>query len=447
MRLKGLEKVRRIYFIGLGGISMSALAKLCATLGYIVSGSDITRAENMKNLTYYGVSVYVGSEEKRNDLNIADLVIYTDAVPCTDVELMRAKALGKRILSRAEFLSIVCDNFNNVISVAGSHGKTTCTAMTAHIFRALKTSFTAHIGGEDVLLGNFFYSGNEYFVTEACEYKKNFLKLRSTHAIVLNIDKDHMECYDGLDDLTDSFKRYCLQANNAFVCADDSGCKAIENCATFGIVSPLADYRATDIRCDGERYSFTVEEYGRATCRVRLKCLGRHNVYNALAGYAVARSFGFEGKLIAEGLGNFTAVRRRFEKIGTFRGASCICDYAHHPREIAATIKTAQALCKKRLYVVFQPHTYSRTKLLMNDFLSVLVNVKELMIYKTYPARESYDEEGSAFRLAKRLGALYAENIYSLKTWLKMTVKEGDSVLFLGAGDLYYVAQYILRAQ
>lgn len=424
---------------------MSALAKFCATLGYVVAGSDKMRCETTNSLLYYGIESYIGSDGKRRELQAADLVVYTDAIPPTDMELMQAKRLGKKIVSRADFLSIVCACFPNVISVAGSHGKTTCTSMISHVLQSLRVPFTAHIGGEDAQLGNFYYTGREYFVTEACEYKKNLLKIRSNRAILLNIDQDHMECYHGEEDLIATFKRYCENAQNAFVCADDERCKRIGNFVTFGIVSPTADYRAVDIRSNGERYSFTVEEYGRATCRVRLKAIGRCNVYNALASYCAARSFGFDGQEIARGLENFTAVKRRFEKIGAFRGASCICDYAHHPREILATIQTAKAICRGRLFVVFQPHTYSRTKLLMEEFVSVLDGLPELMIYKTYPAREEYDEEGSAGTLARRLGALYTENAYMLRTWLKRTVREGDLILFLGAGDLYYVAQFLLR--
>lgn len=446
MGLKGLEKVKNIYFIGIGGVSMSALAKLCSTVGYCVSGSDKTRGENMKSLSYFGVESYAGSDKLRKELLLADVVVYTDAVPPTDEELQEVKRLGKRLYSRADFLSLVCRSFDNVVAIAGSHGKTTCTSMVAHVFRSLQTLFTAHIGGEDSDLGNFYYTGKEYFITEACEYKKNFLKLQPNRAVVLNIDKDHMECYDGVSDLTDAFLQYCKQADSAFVCADDERCKTLGNFVSFGITSPLSDYRAVDIRSDGERYSFTVEEYGRATCRVRLRAIGRCSIYNALAAYTLARSFGFDGKSVAKGLENFTAVKRRFEKIGTFRGATCICDYAHHPKEIASTVQTAKGICKGRLFVVFQPHTYSRTKLLMDEFEISLGSLSELMIYKTYPAREEYDEEGSALTLAKRLGALYAENAYVLRTWLKMTVREGDIVLFLGAGDLYFVAQHILRS-
>ena len=424
---------------------MSALAKLCATLGYLVSGSDAVRSERTNDLASYGINVYVGADKTRRDLRVADVLVYTDAISGDHEEFVQAKLLKKTMLSRADLLRVVCENFSNVISVAGSHGKTTCTAMTAHVLRGLNVPFTAHIGGEDAEFGNFHYTGKEYLVTEACEYKKNIRKIRSNRAIVLNIDKDHMECYHNLEDLRETFREYCAQARNAFVCADDVQCLRLGDYVTFGITSPLADYRAVDIRANGEKYSFTIEEYGKATCRVRLNAIGKSAIYNALASYSAVRSYGFDGGEIIKGLTTFQAVRRRFEKVGVFRGASFVCDYAHHPREIVSTLQTARGICKGKLFVVFQPHTYSRTKLLMEEFVSALSGVDELMVYKTFPAREPYDAEGSAERLSKRIGSLYAENAYVLKTWLKMTVREGDLVLFLGAGDVYYVAQYLLR--
>ena len=208
----------------------------------------------------------------------------------------------------------------------------------------------------------------------------------------------------------------------------------------------MADYRATQLRAIGERYAFTVEEYGKAICRIRLQAIGRCNVYNALAAFAAMRSFGFHEKDIALGIQSFQAVKRRFERIGAYHGATFICDYAHHPREIASTLATAQGISRGNLYVVFQPHTYSRTKLLMKEFIQTLRPIKNLMIYKTFPAREKYDEEGSALRLSQLLGnCLYAESVFVLRTWLKTTLKEGDTVLFLGAGDIYYAAQYLLK--
>lgn len=445
MRLKGLNSVKKIYFIGIGGISMSALAQCLYSFGYEVSGSDGVRSEQTEKLLANGIKVYVGVEENRLELLHADAVVFTDAIPLQHAEFQRAIALKKRLYSRADFLALLCKEFSNVIAVAGSHGKTTCTSMIAHVLKGLSLPFTAHIGGEDASFGNFYTEGKEYFVTEACEYKKNLLKIPCNRAILLNIDKDHMECYDGESDLMDCFRRYCMQAETAFVCADDERCEALGDFPSFGIQNAAADYRATNLRAHGEMYAFTVEEYGKALCRVKLGAIGRCNVYNALAAIAVMRSFGFNEKEIVGGLETFTAVKRRFEKIGTYRGASFICDYAHHPREIYSTVRTAQCVCRGELYVVFQPHTYSRTKLLMSDFLSVLRPIKNLMVYKTYPAREEYDDEGSAATLSRAVGCLYAENVYVLKMWLKKTVKEGDVVLFLGAGDIYYAAQYLLK--
>ena len=445
MRFKGLQNIKKIYFIGIGGISMSALAQFLHDCGYEVSGSDAVKGELLEKLRGYGISVFFGVDTTRSQLKEADMVVYTDAVSPTHSELRVARDLQKKVYSRAELLAIVCEEFPNVIAVAGSHGKTTCTSMCAHIFQQLNVPFTAHIGGEDAQLGNYFSSGTDYFLTEACEYKKNLLKLSPRVAVLLNIDKDHMECYDGEKDLEECFHRYCTQAETAFVCADDEKCKGWGEFQTFALQNPLADYRAIDIRAVGERYAFTVEEYGKPLCRVRLNAVGRCNIYNALAAFAAVRSFGFDGESIARGLSCFTAVKRRFEKIGEYRGASFICDYAHHPREIISTVATAKGLAKKNLYVVFQPHTYSRTKLLLNEFIEALKPIKNLMIYKTYPARESYDGGGSAEYLSQRVGSLYANSIYSLKLWLKSTLRENDVVLFLGAGDIYFTAQYLLK--
>ncbi|MBO5412549.1 MAG: hypothetical protein J6A38_05680 [Clostridia bacterium] len=425
---------------------MSALAKFVSLYGYDVSGSDRLRGEEVENLAFYGVKVYIGAEADRLEIQTSDVVVYTDAIDEDHPELRTAKRWEKRLLGRAELLAMVCEEFPNTLAIAGSHGKTTCTSMCAHVFSYARVPFTAHIGGRDGELGNFHSSGLEYFVTEACEYKKNLLKLRPQTGIVLNIDKDHMECYRDEQELVDCFRKYCDSAKTAFVCADDDKCLTLGEYPTFGIKNTLADYRAVDIYANGERYAFTVEEYGRPLCRIKLNAIGRCNVYNALAAFAGMRSFGFDEREIVKGLETFTVVKRRFEKIGKFHGATCICDYAHHPREIASTVATAEGICKGRLYVVFQPHTYSRTKLLMKEFVKTLRGIKNLMLYKTYPAREKYDVEGSAETLSHMIGnCLYAENVYVLKTWLKKTVKENDIVLFLGAGDVYYAAQYLLK--
>ena len=446
MLLKGLNSIKKIYFIGIGGISMSALAKFLSTRGYLVSGSDATQNEETESLAFYGVKVFIGEDGERAQLTNADAVVFTDAIPAEHSELKKAKMLGKRLISRADLLELISKEFPHVTAVAGSHGKTTCTSMCAHVLKSVGVPFTAHIGGEDSVFGNFYSSGNEHFLTEACEYKRNMLKLSPSVSVVLNIDKDHMECYQTETELIDCFQRYCLNSKTAFVCADNPNCEKLGDFATFGIENPFSDYRAIDLRAKDERYSFTVEEYGKQICRVRLNAIGKCNVYNALAAFAAMRSYGFNPEEIKRGVESFKAVKRRFEKIGAYKGASFICDYAHHPREILSTIATAQNVCKGELYVIFQPHTYSRTRLLMKEFVEVLRPIKNLMIYKTYPAREKYDAAGSAQALSNCVGGcLYSENIYVLKTWLKKTLREGDVALFLGAGDIYFAAQYLLK--
>ena len=425
---------------------MSALAKLLSAHGYKVSGSDAQKNEQTDMLAFYGVKTCLGEQADREELLHSDVVVFTDAISCENKELQAALRMQKKVYSRAEFLQIISSEFQNVIAVAGSHGKTTCTSMCAHALKAVNVPFTAHIGGEDSVFKNYYSSGMEYFITEACEYKQNLLKLLPSVGVLLNIDKDHMDCYKNVDALTDTFYQFCNQSKLAFVCADDERCANFQKFPTFGIVNALADYRAVQIRGNGEQYSFVVEEYGRAIARVRLKTIGYCGVYNALAAFAAMRSFGFDEKEICKGLENFTAVKRRFEKIGSYKGASVICDYAHHPKEIKSTLRTAKGICKGNLYVVFQPHTYSRTKLLMEEFVDVLRSVKNLIVYKTYPARETYDGAGSAKALSQAVGnCLYAENAYVLKTWMKTTLKDGDCILFLGAGDIYYVAQHLLR--
>lgn len=448
----------RIYFLGIGGISMSALAKYLSRAGYEVSGCDRRRSEQTDELTELGIKVYTAqTAERACALMRANIVVYTDAIRDDDAELRLAIESGKTTLSRAELLDLVAKRFRHIVAVAGSHGKTTCTAMCAHILKATGVPFAAHIGGEDAAFGNFVLSGYEpnddktndgsFFVTEACEYKKNLLKLKAETAILLNVDRDHMECYGSEEALLTTFSQYCARAKTTFVCADDENCKKLSGeYFSFGIEAPVADYRAADLRQTGEKYAFTVYEYGKPIERVALRVFGQCNVYNALAAFAAMRRYGFDEKTVRAGLEDFSAVKRRFEQIGAYNGAAFICDYAHHPRELASTIRTAEGVCKGTLFVVFQPHTYSRTKTLMEEFVSVLRRVKNPVVYKTYAAREYYDEAGSAATLAKNAGnCLYIGSTRELKAWLKRTVKERDTVLFLGAGDIYYAAIHVLR--
>ena len=443
MRINENKKNLSFYFLGIGGISMSALAQLLLKNGYMVSGYDDFDGEQTSFLRKIGIEVHAFDKKEfaKDYITHTDIVVYTDAIKPNHDLYLHALKTGKTLCSRSALLGGIIKKYPHSIGVSGSHGKTTCTAMCAHVLKAVDVPFCAHIGGVDVELGNLYSTGNEYFLTEACEYKKNFLRFDCESAVVLNIDADHMECYQNTDNLIDSFREFCRKSKNVFICADDKNALLLGDFPRFGIENQFADYRAVHLKSTSEKYHFTIQEYGKDLCRVKLNTRGRCNVYNALATFSVMRSYGFNEREIVRGLEDFTAVKRRFEEIGTVKGVSFICDYAHHPKEILSTVKTAQNVCEGSLYVIFQPHTYSRTKTLMAEFVDALRKIENLAIYKTYPAREYYDETGSAKTLADNVGGcLYFERIQEVKSWIKRTIKAGDMLLFLGAGDVYFIA-------
>ena len=414
---------------------MSGLAKYLLSLGKKVGGSDVARNTYTDELIKMGAEI---SFERTSDgIENFELIIYTDAVKDTDLRLSAAKELGKEIISRGKFLYEISLDFDAVIAVAGCHGKTTCTAMLAHIFAAADKKFSAHMGGNDLTFSNFYFCGTDYFITEACEYKKNFLLLKPTIAVVLNSEADHMECYDGIEDLKNSYIEFAESAPVALTLYRDL---PINTGFSFGF-DRFSDYYAENIKISDEALSFTACERGKALGNIDLNVHGKHNVLNALAAIAAARCAGIEFGLIQKGLQSFCGVERRFEKIGSFNGAVCIADYAHHPNELRAVIRTASKICKGKLFVVFQPHTYSRTKNLFKDFVKVLSPLNDLLIYDTFAAREYYDDEGSALTLSQAIKkSHYGDDINDLIDFLKRA-RENDVFLFLGAGDIYFLAK------
>ncbi len=446
MKLGEFCQANVFYFIGIGGVSMSGLAKLILRNGGKVLGYDRARNEHTGTLSAMGVKIAIGDEEDESNLFASTIVVYSDAIQEKDKRLLYARGLNKTIYRRPLLLKKIASFFQETIGIAGSHGKTTCTAMCSHVLDALNEPFFAHIGGEDCEFGNFRFTGERFFLSELCEYKKNMLTLRPKRAVLLNVDLDHMECYDGEEDIVESFASYCKNASIAFTNADDERSMRFgRDFTTFSIENQYADYVAEGLKGEGERYSFSVREYGKIATRIDLQVVGRCHIYNALGTFACMRSFGFPVEKIAEGLRSFWGVKRRFERVGEYHGIHVVCDYAHHPKELLFAIETAKKLCKGKLCIVFQPHTFSRTRLLMEEFVALLRGAENVMVYKTYPARERYDEEGSGETLARKVGCLYADNVKQLAYFLKGTFSAGDTALFLGAGDIYQIARYLVR--
>lgn len=433
------ERCESYYLIGIGGVSMSALAMLLHEEGFRVRGSDRAEGRFTQLLRERGIPVSIGEHESISEKT----VVYSAAIDGMHPQLLAAKRAGKRLMSRAQLLGAVAEEYPHALSVAGCHGKTSAVAMLAHVFYRAGRQFTCHIGGEDRLLTNYFSTGKEYFLTEACEYRRSFLQLRSEVAVILNIDRDHTDCYADREDLFEAYCSFAARSRRVIVNGDDALARKIPHACSFGMYE--GDIRAEKLVSEGECYSFTITELSVPVLRVHLSCIGKVHVRHALAAYAACRMYRFTPSEIAKGLESFSGVRRRFEKVGRLCGASVICDYAHHPREIEASLKTAQRICRGSVHLVFQPHTYSRTRDMMDDFVSVLRMAEDPVIYQTYAAREPFDAAGSAYTLVSRLPeAVYVQSPEQLLSRLAGRVAREDIILVLGAGDIYDIVTSML---
>lgn len=428
-----------VYFVGAGGVSMSALARLLNDRGVRVRGSDACEGPFTHMLKEAGIPVSIGTDEDISE----DTVVYTGAVDETHPQLKAAKRAGKRLLPRAELLGLIAERFPASVSVAGCHGKTTTTAMLSHVLKG--RPFTCHIGGEDLALSNYHAEGGEIFVTEACEFQRSFLHLKSSIAVILNIELDHTDCYPSEEALFEAYRAFAERAERVVVNADDVRARTLPHALSFGLFS--GDIRASLLKSEGERYSFTVAERGVPLVRVKLSCIGKVHVYNALAAFAAARLLGLSPQEIADGLAAFQGVRRRFERIGSFLGVPVLSDYAHHPKEIAAALRTAEAVTEGTVRVVFQPHTYTRTRDLFEAFVAVLKQAESPVIYRTYAARETFDLAGSAAMLFAHLPeARYVQTEEQLARVLAGLIEPNDLTLVLGAGDIDEIVRHMIKA-
>ncbi len=437
------DKINNVHFVGVGGVSMSGLAKHLHKCGYEVSGSDRTSSKNLKDLVEFGVKVSCGHSHTNVENN--DLTVYSSAIGNDNPELKKSKERGIECIKRSLLLGRILNNYSKSVAISGSHGKTTATAMIARILIKAGNDPTVFLGGEDRLFGNYKHGNSEYAIAEACEYKKSFLDLKPKIAVVLNIDNDHLDSYADMNDLVNSFELF-VGNNLAVINADDQYADRISNCTTitFGI-QKVATYYATKIKKTDKGYSFSANAYSKNCGRINLAIKGEHNIYNALCAFAVADVLGVPFNIIKSALEEFRGVKRRNEFLGEAYGKSWYADYAHHPREIFATLK-AFTEEDGELITVFQPHTYSRTRLLLQDFIKSFNLCEKLIIFKTYPAREKYDKKGSAKTLAEEVAkkgvckCLYAHTTTQLFNLIKEE-KSCKRILVLGAGDLYDIVK------
>ena len=450
MNKKFLDLINNnFHFVGVGGVSMSGLAKHLILNGAKVSGSDNNAADVLEQLRTVGVKVY--SRHSPSNVKGADVVVYTSAVSDDNCELKFAKHKKLTIYKRSELLGKILDSFQKSIAVSGSHGKTTATAMIAHALICAGVDPTVFLGGEDKTFGNYRNGESGVVVSEACEYKKNLLDLHADISVVLNIDNDHMDCYKNDKDVEETFAKF-IGGSIAVVNADDKRCANIFNATTvtFGI-EKIATYSAKKVKFNGKGFSFMVYAYSMPQGVVNLSVIGRHNVYNALATIAVCDLLKIPFSKVKCALESFDGVKRRAEFIGKFGDSEIFADYAHHPKEIKAVLE-AFSQADKPYSVIFQPHTFSRTKLLMDDFVSVLQTIPSLVIYSTYPARESFDAEGSALKLFENLKhcgnceRFFASTERELLTLVRQQCAKYKKVLVLGAGNIYDLVKNIINS-
>ena len=433
----------KFYFVGIGGIGMSSLALYLSKKGCVVAGSDRAYSDILKTLQLNGVDAKVGSYD--NLIKNYDVIVYSSAINDQNLEIVAAKKLNKILISRAELLSSILSCYRYTVGVAGTHGKTTATCMLSHIFTCASVPITSFIGGIDLKFNNLISNGIDTAISEVCEYKGNVDKINSYVAVVLNVDNDHLDYYKTFDNLKSSFINFLQRSEYKIINADDEVLKNYKskNVISYG-VNASADYKAEKLRSVNGKYIFDVYKRDKKYLTVKLDVYGKHNVYNALSAIAVCDYvFKIDKQKIIDGLYNYKGCLRRMEYLGKYLGVDVIADYCHHPKEIEKTLDMAKEKYGGDYLTLFQPHTYSRTKLLFDDFKEVFKD-ENVVFYKTYSAREDFDEQGSVKRLAFELSKNYVEKFESVKSIL-LKNKNVKALFILGAGDLYDIVKKKLQ--
>ncbi len=454
--IKDLAPGSHIHMIGIGGISMSAIAHILLSLGYRISGSDRTKTNLTDNLEKLGVSICEG--QKAENITTPKLVCYTAAIAKDDPELLSAKGKGIPCLERAQLLGQLMTLYRYPLAIAGTHGKTTTTSMLSLILLSAKLDPTILVGGElSQIDGNFKIGTTDYLVCEACEYVESFLNFRPFLSIITNIEADHLDYFGNLSNIIASFKKFARlnsPLGHIIVCSDDKNTLSVvqnikTNVLKYAINDKKADFVAENIRVNGNRgASFDVLLRGEKFVSLDMQVAGEHNILNALGALAAAYTLGIPKEAIVLGLESFCGTKRRFEKLGEFNGVTVIDDYAHHPTEIKATLKTVKEQGYNNVWCVFQPHTYSRTYTLFDEFKEVLPLADKLIIEDIYSAREKYDGKVHSCDLAAAIPkAIYMNDFKATVKYIKKNAKPGDVVMTIGAGDVFKIGKELVKAE
>ena len=454
MYLIDYDKPIHVHFIGIGGISMSGLAEILLDRGFTVSGSDNTKSDITAALEAKGVRIsYPQSAD--NITEDIDLVVYTAAIHPDNPEYKSAEAAGLPMLNRAQLLGQMMEHYKNSVAVAGTHGKTTTTSMIADILLHDDDDPTISVGGIlESIKANIRVGRSDIFLAEACEYTNSFHEFYPRYSVILNVEEDHMDFFKDIDEIRESFLRFAQNTKeDGYIFVSHDVKKYIDlpgrNIITFGM-SDDCDYYPEDIPYDDHACAhFSVMNAGKKLFDIKLHVPGAHNITNALAAIAVALKMGVAPEAITSALSDFGGARRRFEYKGKYNGAVIIDDYAHHPTEISASLAAAKNYPHKRLIVVFQPHTYTRTKAFLPQFAEALSVADMVIMAKIYPAREQ-DIYGVSSEDVRRLIAekgtdcIYLETFDEIEEFVKKNLVNDDLLITMGAGDVVKIGENIL---
>ncbi|MGL5378793.1 UDP-N-acetylmuramate--L-alanine ligase [Clostridium sp.] len=447
---------KKVHFIGIGGVSMSGLAAVLLHNGFKVSGSDSKESDITNKLKLSGAEIYIG--HKKENIQNVDLVVYTAAIPSDNPEILEAKSKNIQLMDRAEFLGLIMKGHKYNVAVAGTHGKTTCTSMLSHVTLKADLDPTILVGGDlDVINGNFKIGKSEYFLTEACEYKESFLKFYPYVGIILNIDADHLDYYRDINHIQETFKKFSnIIPKDGYLIGYAEDEKVLEilkdaKCNTLSYGINVGDVTAKNISFNNKGCAtFTACRDGKDLFQVTLNTTGRHNILNALSTICVGLIFDIPHKDIIEGLAECKGAHKRFEYKGEINGSTIIDDYAHHPVEIKATLNTAQLIPHNKIYTVFQPHTYTRTKTLFNEFTKCFSETDELLLMDIYAAREkdtglvTSEELGDAIR-KEGISCINVHSHEEAAEYLRSKISNNDLILTVGAGDVVKIADILLK--
>jgi len=454
-----LAGAKRVHFIGIGGISMSGLAETLFNDGFSVSGSDKTATPTTDHLQEVGINIIIGRGPQNITPDI-DLVVYTAAIKPSDPELMAAKALNIPSIVRAELIGAILKSYEYAVCIAGTHGKTSTTALVTEITQAAGLDPTVNIGGK---IGdtNYYVGNSSYFMLEACEYSQSFHHWHPYIGVILNVDADHLDFYENMDAITESFARFArnIRPNGVLIINEDApGFEKITSgleceVVTFG-TSQNAYYKLQNpVQSSTGTASFDATEGPHLKQPIELPLPGKYNMYNALAAFAVARELGIEPQVIARALAKTQGVKRRYQHKGSYNGTTIIDDYAHHPTEIEACLSATREAHAGRIVCLFQPHTYTRTRNHFEDFVKSFAGADFTIFAPIYAAREPFDPSISSAMLAERVAENAApqtcfncDSLEEAEELLRGKLMPGDLLITMGAGDVYLVGERLLSS-